>query len=490
MSDKSFRISGVKRASPVSKPPLGKFAVATVVALTAGAVFVVFALPELVNAGRNKEIIPEKAVAQISSPPKPVEAAPQESKKSDAEKMLADTLRQLARIEGEGARIWGIEVVDGASIAAVDSLLERARTLFAQRNYAAASTVLTEAASSIKLLDQTKSGRLETALKAGGKALDALDASTAETHYRIASALKPGSPEIEAALDRAKKLPEALRHLNAGTSAEQAGESEEALQAYQNALAVDPALVGAKEGLKRVEAAAKAANLQKAISQVHERLNANDASGAEAALARAVKIDSGPAEITDLRKRVAAAVLVARMEKNRNRAEESERKENWSEALKAYEEALAIDPSTAFAISGRARARAQVDLHRNIDSYLAQPDRLQSASPLAHATAILAATSKQVDGPVLAAKKEKLQQLIVAYSRPVPVTIKSDRQTSVELYRVGLIGIFETYKIDLPPGKYVAVGSRTGFRDVRVEFEVPPGAMAHNVSVECSEAIR
>lgn len=490
MTDKSFRISGAKRISPVSKPPLGKFAVATVIALAAGAVFVIFALPGMVSADRNKNTVPEKAVAQISSPPKPVKAASPESKKSDAEKLLADTLRQLARIEGEGARTWGIEVVDGASIAAVDSLLEGARTLFAQRNYAAASTVLTETASSIKRLEETKSGRLETALQAGTKALDALDAPTAAKQYSIASALKPGTPEIEAALDRAKKLPEALRHLNAGASAEQAGESEEALQAYQNALTVDPVLTGAKEGLKRVEAAAKAANLRNAITQVHERLSANDASGAEAALARAVKIDAGSAEIADLRKRVAAVVLVTRMDRIRKRAEESEGKENWPEALKAYEEALAIDPSAAFAGSGRARARAQADLHRNIDSYLAQPDRLQSASPLAHATAILAATSKQVDGPILTAKKEKLQQLVVAYSRPVPVTIKSDRQTSVELYRVGLFGLFETYRIDLPPGKYVAVGSRTGFRDVRVEFEVTPGASAHNVSVICSEAIR
>src|SRR3546814_15912322 len=87
------------------------------------------------------------------------------------------------------------------------------------------------------------------------------------------------------------------------------------------------------------------------------------------------------------------------MDSARARAEVNEKKENWPEALQAYEEALAIDPSAAFASSGRARARAMVDLHRNIDRYLNQPNRLQSASPLAHAIAILAATSKDADGP-------------------------------------------------------------------------------------------
>src|SRR3546814_8028051 len=70
--------------------------------------------------------------------------------------------------------------------------------------------------------DVCSSDLLEAALKAGAGALEALDPPTAEKHYGIASSLKPGTPEIEAALNRAKKLPEALQHLRAGAAAEQA----------------------------------------------------------------------------------------------------------------------------------------------------------------------------------------------------------------------------------------------------------------------------
>src|SRR3546814_9821737 len=132
------------------------------------------------------------------------------SNKAEGEKILADTLRKLAKIEGEGARTWGVEPADGASIGAVESRLERARALLAQRNYSAASTVLTEVGAAIERLDETKSSRLEAALKAGAGALEALDPPTAEKHYGIASSLKPGTPEIEAALNRAKKIPEEL----------------------------------------------------------------------------------------------------------------------------------------------------------------------------------------------------------------------------------------------------------------------------------------
>src|SRR3546814_9748624 len=59
--------------------------------------------------------------------------------KAEVEKILADTLRKLAKIEGEGARTWGVEPVDGASIGAVESRLERARALLAQRKIGRAS---------------------------------------------------------------------------------------------------------------------------------------------------------------------------------------------------------------------------------------------------------------------------------------------------------------------------------------------------------------
>src|SRR5690606_36698116 len=121
---------------------------------------------------------------------------------------------------------------------------------------------------------------------------------------------------------------------------------------------------------------------------------------------------------------------------------------------------------------------------------LEQPSRLMSAGPLHHAATLLSVSQGRQDGPILRAKKQRLKQLIVAASTPVPVTIRSDRQTSVEVYRIGLIGLFETHRMELPPGKYVAVGSRTGYRDVRVEFEVAPYSSGMEIVVKATEAIR
>lgn len=57
----------------------------------------------------------------------------------------------------------------------------------------------------------------------------------------------------------------------------------------------------------------------------------------------------------------------------------------------------------------------------------------------------------------------------------MPVQLASDNLTDVQIYRVGRLGSFESRQIELLPGKYTAVGTRAGYRDVRREFTIIPG---------------
>jgi len=45
--------------------------------------------------------------------------------------------------------------------------------------------------------------------------------------------------------------------------------------------------------------------------------------------------------------------------------------------------------------------------------------------------------------------------------------------TDVSIYKVGKLGNFTETELTLRPGIYVAVGSRPGYRDVRLEFRPP-----------------
>jgi hypothetical protein len=64
----------------------------------------------------------------------------------------------------------------------------------------------------------------------------------------------------------------------------------------------------------------------------------------------------------------------------------------------------------------------------------------------------------------------------------------SDNATKVTLLRKGELGTFQQHNIKLKPGRYVALGERAGYRDVRVEFSVLPANNAP-VEVRCEEAL-
>jgi hypothetical protein len=69
------------------------------------------------------------------------------------------------------------------------------------------------------------------------------------------------------------------------------------------------------------------------------------------------------------------------------------------------------------------------------------------------------------------------------------VVLKSDGQTRIVISRVARLGVLSERRLMLRPGRYVAVGSRSGYRDVRVTFLVPSNDTETVVEVRCVERI-
>jgi hypothetical protein len=59
----------------------------------------------------------------------------------------------------------------------------------------------------------------------------------------------------------------------------------------------------------------------------------------------------------------------------------------------------------------------------------------------------------------------------------------------VVIYHVGRLGSFIDRQLELPPGTYTAVGSRSGYRDVRRVFKLRPGKSSPTVDIRCEEAV-
>jgi hypothetical protein len=78
---------------------------------------------------------------------------------------------------------------------------------------------------------------------------------------------------------------------------------------------------------------------------------------------------------------------------------------------------------------------------------------------------------------------------VKAANSPVDVKFRSDNQTHVVLFRVAELGRFEQVSVKLRPGKYVAAGTRSGYRDVRVEFTVTGKPLEEPIVVRCEQPI-
>ena len=92
-------------------------------------------------------------------------------------------------------------------------------------------------------------------------------------------------------------------------------------------------------------------------------------------------------------------------------------------------------------------------------------------------------------GPVLQKQIATLENWLARADVPVQVAIQSDNITQVTIYRVGALGSFDQRSLELPPGNYTVVGTRPGYRDVRREINVVPGAALQPVVVRCEEKI-
>ena len=95
----------------------------------------------------------------------------------------------------------------------------------------------------------------------------------------------------------------------------------------------------------------------------------------------------------------------------------------------------------------------------------------------------------QSTGSIIESQYEELKQHVSVATTPISITLESDRNTQVTVYRVAKLGTFSRHQLQLRPGPYTIVGSRTGYRDVRLTIEVSPESNNSTILIRCEEPI-
>jgi len=329
------------------------------------------------------------------------------------------------------------------------------------------------------------------AARAGAQAaLDAGNGREAEKLFSLALAITPNDGESLAGLERARRLDDVLVLTDAAFDAESEGDFEAALSGFEKALELDGAWRPAALGRERVMAMITEFRFRSLMTAGFDALNAGRLGDAARAFREAREVMPASSEPLDGLQQVDQASRLGKIDRLTAQANRAEAEEDWDGAVQTYERILKQDANVVVAQEGLDRARSRVALDKQLKKYIADPDSLSEASVMNAAAGLLTRIARiSPQGPRLTEQKAQLARLLKRAANPIEVRLISDALTDVALYKVGKLGRFESTALELRPGTYTVVGSRPGYKDVRLQFRVAPEIETGPIVIRCEEPI-
>jgi len=279
---------------------------------------------------------------------------------------------------------------------------------------------------------------------------------------------------------------EVLSLMDKGRQHERQKEFHPAREAYREAYRIDNQHQAAATAIERVSDKIAEEEYRQALAAGTDLLEKGAYDAARKQLIRAKSLRPGAAEA-----RAALAKLDRTVRRNRIAAlkqmgGKAETAEDWQAAQNHYASILALDPDHSYARQGVDRAQQQMRVLTTVRSLVDQPDTLLKKAGRDKALATLQeARALDPRGPQLEQHLGRLEKLMAEMQKPVRLTIGSDNQTHVDVYRIGRLGRFVEKVLELKPGVYVVVGHREGYQDVRHEITIRPGEPEQRVTVVC-----
>jgi len=457
------------------------------VAMAAGVIFLLPALVERDPVERvDADLEPAAPVKPAPAPqPGATRAAVSEAGRTAAEQALGRFLARSETLQKQAVTNWG-----GADYTQAQALGSRGDAALGRREFSVARQAYDEAA---QLLDRLAARRIQwlnAALEQGTQALDDGDPAAAGVQFRRALSLSSGEPRATRGLARAERLAQALDRVRTARQAAQADRLETARQDFKAALELEPELEGVRKELEAVEARLQAQRFEAHMSGGLSALLAGELDRAARELEQAREIQPQAPELRDALEQLVHAREQARLTALHAQARRLEQAEQWSQAAKRYQEILAVDPNLASALAAHSRAVERARIDSRLEDYLKDPLRLASLPVYRGAQDLLEEAQGIPDpGPRLSRQRESLERLLVAVNTPIPLPLKSDNLTEVTIYRVGRLGHFLNRTVKLRPGRYTLVGSRPGYRDVRLSVIVTADKTPPPVEVRCEEPV-
>jgi len=469
--------SGAIRQSGVQK------IVVTVLLLLASAV--IFILPKSVTTPWvNYSLQSEKPLPAITAV-SPSTAAEKTKYRQDSQTFLAQIIVYRDRLQEKRVELWGAFEFKQAMLQ-----IERGDKQYQYGEYAKSVASYQAALDDLSALETRGKLIFETAVNDTANAIEDNILSTATSAVELASAMAPDNNKVKQLSQRVANLPQLIEAMQQGEKLSALSQLSAAQKAFNRAVSLDPKHKKAAAALARTEQKITEQRFRDHMSEGFSALDKDNFEQAKAAFNRAASVYANHPAIEQALAQLETRRSQLWVTRNMARAQEFQQQEKWQQAKSVYQKLLLADATLTDVVVKQLPVNVRADLDKRIEAIIADPLALSASSQLRKAQkALRDASGIATPGPRLKNQIATLEQIIKSSQTPIEVALNSDKNTQVTLFRVARLGTFDKTKISLKPGRYIAAGTRSGYRDVRIEFTVTDKGFDTPITISCNEAI-
>lgn len=355
----------------------------------------------------------------------------------------------------------------------------------------------------IMIIDEelkTKNEKFNLFLSSAVKALQEERIIEAAEWFKKAQAIETQNKAVLKGLYQIERREEVNQKFNQALKFEQENELKKTLALLDEILTIDPDYKKAEQKQISVKQKISANEFKQAISQVLTLIEKKQYYDARAALKQAEKINSADEIIAELDKVIAEKIKLLTIKQLKKRAGSQEKQEQWKKALKNYLTIKKYDIDISGIEIDIRRVSAYIKFNDILDKIILKPQRLNDNLVFEQLKKSLLYVDNKLSKnnyllyplektPDIGKKLITAKKIMEDAGKIIIVTLNSDKQTDIVIYKVGKFGKLDSKTLYLRTGSYTIVGSRKGYRDYRRKINIMPSQQRVNIEVICSEKI-